>query len=46
MLNINIVFKGNFIICGKIECFIGFYIGGSKEKMEIGGVDFIVVCFF
>ena len=32
-------FKGNYIIRGKIECITGLHIGGSKEKMEIGGVD-------
>lgn len=32
-------FKGNFIIKGKIECLTGLHIGGSKEKLEIGGVD-------
>jgi len=32
-------FKGNYIIRGKIECVTGLHIGGSKEKMEIGGVD-------
>lgn len=36
-------FKGNLIIRGKIECLTGLHIGGSKEKMEIGGVDSIVV---
>lgn len=39
----NIAFKGNLIIRGKIECLTGLHIGGSKEKMEIGGVDSIVV---
>lgn len=33
------VFKGNYIIKGKIECLTGLHIGGSKEKLEIGGVD-------
>jgi CRISPR-associated protein Csm3 len=43
MSNTNIAFKGNLIIRGKIECLTGLHIGGSKEKMEIGGVDSIVV---
>lgn len=33
------IFKGNYIIKGKIECLTGLHIGGSKEKLEIGGVD-------
>lgn len=32
-------FIGNLIIKGKIECLTGLHIGGSKDKMEIGGVD-------
>jgi len=32
-------FKGNFILKGKIECITGLHIGGSKDKLEIGGVD-------
>lgn len=36
-------FKANLILRGKIECLTGLHIGGSKEKMEIGGVDSIVV---
>ena len=43
MSNTNIAFKGNLIVRGKIECLTGLHIGGSKEKMEIGGVDSIVV---
>lgn len=34
-----IKFKGNFILKGKIECLTGLHIGGSKDKLEIGGVD-------
>jgi len=34
-----IEFKGNFILKGKIECLTGLHIGGSKDKLEIGGVD-------
>lgn len=36
-------FKANLVIRGKIECLTGLHIGGSKEKLEIGGVDSIVV---
>ncbi|MEN0004629.1 MAG: type III-A CRISPR-associated RAMP protein Csm3 [Bacteroidota bacterium] len=36
-------FKANLIIRGKIKCLTGLHIGGSKEKLEIGGVDSIVV---
>lgn len=36
-------FKANLILRGKIECLTGTHVGGSKEKMEIGGVDSIVV---
>lgn len=36
-------FKANLIVRGKIECLTGLHIGGSKEKLEIGGVDSIVV---
>lgn len=32
-------FLANIIIKGKIECMTGLHIGGSKDKMEIGGVD-------
>ena len=32
-------FTGNILIRGKIECLTGLHIGGSKDKMEIGGVD-------
>jgi len=38
-----IQFKGNIIIKGKIECLTGLHIGGSKEKLEIGGVDSPVI---
>ncbi|EAY25754.1 type III-A CRISPR-associated RAMP protein Csm3 [Microscilla marina] len=33
------VFKANLVLRGKIECVTGLHIGGSKEKLEIGGVD-------
>ena len=36
-------FKANFILRGKIECLTGLHIGGSKEKLQIGGVDSIVI---
>jgi CRISPR-associated protein Csm3 len=32
-------FSANIFIKGKIECLTGLYIGGSKDKFEIGGVD-------
>jgi len=36
-------FLGNLIIRGKFKCVTGLHIGGSKEKLEIGGVDSPVV---
>ena len=36
-------FVGNFILRGKFECLTGLHIGGSKEKLDIGGVDSPVV---
>lgn len=36
-------FKGNWILRGKFECLTGLHIGGSKEKIEIGGVDSPVI---
>jgi len=39
----NSAFIGNFIIRGKFECLTGLHIGGSKEKLEIGGVDSPVI---
>lgn len=38
-----IEFKGNVILRGKLECITGLHIGGSKEKLEIGGVDSPVI---
>jgi CRISPR-associated protein Csm3 len=32
-------FLANIIMRGKIECVTGLHIGGSKDKLEIGGVD-------
>lgn len=37
------IFKANIIIRGKIELLTGMHIGGSKDKMEIGGVDSPVI---
>ena len=31
--------KANILFKGKIECITGLHIGGSKDKLEIGGVD-------
>ena len=39
----NISFVANLILRGKITCETGLHIGGSKEKMEIGGVDSPVI---
>lgn len=39
----NSAFIGNLIIRGKFECLTGLHIGGSKEKLEIGGVDSPVI---
>lgn len=36
-------FLGNIILKGKLETLTGLHIGGSKEKMEIGGVDSPVI---
>ncbi len=36
-------FIGNLILRGKFEWLTGLHIGGSKEKLEIGGVDSPVV---
>lgn len=35
--------KGNIIFKGKIVCKTGIHIGGSKDKMEIGGIDSPVI---
>lgn len=35
----SITFKANIIFRGKIKCLTGLHIGGSKDKLEIGGVD-------
>jgi CRISPR-associated protein Csm3 len=32
-------FEANIVLRGQIECLTGLHIGGSKEKLEIGGVD-------
>jgi CRISPR-associated protein Csm3 len=36
-------FQANIIIRGLIHCETGLHIGGSKDKMEIGGVDSPVI---
>jgi|APTNR8051073442_1049403.scaffolds.fasta_scaffold02150_8 CRISPR-associated protein Csm3 len=36
-------FRANLILRGKIECLTGLHIGDSKEKLQIGGVDSIVI---
>lgn len=36
-------FLANIVLKGKIECLTGLHIGGSKEKLEIGGVDSPVI---
>ncbi len=41
--NTNAKFLGNYIIRGKFKCLTGLHIGGSKEKLEIGGVDSPVI---
>jgi CRISPR-associated protein Csm3 len=43
MSDTNAKFVGNLIIRGKFKCLTGLHIGGSKEKLEIGGVDSPVV---
>jgi CRISPR-associated protein Csm3 len=43
MSDTNAKFIGNLILRGKFECLTGLHIGGSKEKLEIGGVDSPVV---
>ncbi|MCX8050860.1 MAG: type III-A CRISPR-associated RAMP protein Csm3 [Chlorobi bacterium] len=36
-------FLGNIVLKGQMECLTGLHIGGSKEKLEIGGVDSPVI---
>lgn len=36
-------FKGNIILQGKIKTLTGLHIGGSKDSMEIGGIDLPVI---
>lgn len=38
-----ISFEKNIVLKGKIECLTGLHIGGSNEKLAIGGVDSPVV---
>jgi len=37
------ILKANLILKGKIKCVTGMHIGGSKEKLEIGGLDSPVI---
>jgi len=37
------MFEKNYIIHGEIVCETGLHIGGSKESIEIGGIDNIVM---
>lgn len=37
--SVTLSFVCNVVIRGKINCLTGLHIGGSKEKMQIGGVD-------
>ncbi len=39
MSNINLEFKGKYILTGNIRCVTGLHIGGSVASIEIGGVD-------
>lgn len=43
MANSEYKFLGNIVLKGKIETITGMHIGGSKEKLEIGGVDSPVI---
>lgn len=36
-------FLGNIFFKGKIKCATGLHIGGGQDKLEIGGVDSIVI---
>ena len=36
-------FKENYVISGNIMCKTGLHIGGSKETIEIGGIDNVVL---
>jgi len=36
-------FKGNVVLRGKITALTGIHIGGSKDSMEIGGIDLPVI---
>lgn len=38
-----IEFKGNIILKGKIVCDTGLYIGESNDSLEIGGIDRMVM---
>ena len=39
----DIEFKGNIILKGKIVCDTGLYIGESNDSLEIGGIDRMVM---
>jgi CRISPR-associated protein Csm3 len=43
MSNAYPIFEANLILKGKIVCETGLHIGGSKEKLEIGGIDSPVI---
>lgn len=42
-MDANYKFLGNIVLKGKIKTITGLHIGGSKEKLEIGGVDSPVI---
>jgi CRISPR-associated protein Csm3 len=42
-MDLDLEFKGKYIITGKIICETGLHIGGTIEGFEIGGVENIVV---
>lgn len=38
-----VTFKGNYVIRGEIICKTGLHIGGSKDSIEIGGSDNVII---
>jgi CRISPR-associated protein Csm3 len=42
-MNLDLEFKGKYIITGRIICETGLHIGGTIEGFEIGGVENIVI---
>ncbi len=40
---VTIKFLGNYIIMGKIQIISGLHIGGSQDRLEIGGIDSPVI---